>query len=193
MPGPESRPEFVDGKPFIIRGHHLRYYAILINRRYLSPPVMAAFLILSIGPPVLEIKQSRREYVKDVLGSSLKQTYRFGRNSSRAFREFLRLPDNYPVEIVEGVPDAICAGCAAGEHCRRLIQFKKNAIVDDGVNMDKLVKNLDLLNLPKPTISLEEASFSDADPQQVRRLRTTIGVVKMVLKKDRSFYIEGKS
>lgn len=196
--------EVVDQKPFVIRGHHLVNYAGSINGWHLSPGIiatLATLLILEMRMPALEIKnpnhsigQSRRKYAEDVIGTSLMQLFRFRKNYSQAFSQFLRLADDYPAEIVEGIPDIICNGCAIGEHCRRLTGFSGgkayNSLESDRKYTEKLIETLDNLNLPKPTITQEQAYFSDAEPQEVRRIKTTIGVIKQVLKQtDSAFWM----
>ena len=81
----------------------------------------------------------------------------------------------------------ICNACAIGEHCKRLTNDLGedktiNMLEADGRDSEEFIKILDDLNLPKPTITYEQAYFSDAEPQQVRRIKTTTGVVRKVLR-----------
>ena|SRR3989344_2523801 len=190
----EEKGEIVDRKPFIIRGHHLRDYANLINKWYLSPEIVAALLVLEIRMLASEIKnpkdprgQSKRKYAEDVIGTSLKQSFRFGKNYSQALSQFLRLADDHPIEIVEGIPDNMCGACIIAEHCKRLTHDlgegrATNALEGDRWYTEKFIATLDNFSLPKPTIAYEQAHFSDSGPQQARRIRTTIGIVRQVLK-----------
>lgn len=131
-----------------------------------------------------------------MLGISVRQGAEFREHQKALFASFLKLPDNHPIEIVEATPDDICRGCAIGKHCQMLYGDNLNSfnyIKEDGSYLDEFIGNLDLLNLPKPTISHEEAHFSDAGPQRVRRIRIELGIVKQVLKENNSSLWNSKS
>jgi len=128
------------------------------------------------------------KYAEDVLGSCGNR--KFEDNFRAALEIFSHLPDSHPAEVVEGIPDIICAGCAIGKHCRRL--FNEGPSMNgkihkkDERDMDSFLRNLDYLNLPKPIIISEEACFPDAESQIVRRVRTTIGVIRKVYREGNS-------
>ncbi len=190
MPGPESRAEIIDQKPFVIRGHHLRYYTLLVMGT--SPSELAGTIRRSTENPSLEV-----QYVDDVLGPGGNQADRFEENLRTTFKTFLDLPDSCLAEIVEGIPDTICGGCAIGEHCRKLFdndQVGKRRFEKDGRIIDSVLEDLGILNLPKPIISREKAHFSDTKPHQVRRLKTTVGAIKKIFKHEpsRDLYLFGQ-
>lgn len=175
----EPRRELIDQKPFVIRGHHLENFRDLTEPSFISAAEKARrdrqFLINVFLP-------RNAEYAQDILGLSTEDGNRYEEQLRKTYETFLALPDNYPVEIAEGIPDAICEACVIGKHCRNLGAEEDNFIQEDGTHLDESLKNLGVLKLQKPTIAQKQAFFFDAKPQQVRYVRTTIGVVKKVLK-----------
>ena len=197
MLGPESRAEIIDQKPFVIRGHHLINFHLV---QLYSPERVAAhernkyttlwrrleeipwWRSLKSSPDTPFV-QKQMDYIQDVLGLSLESADEFEKRSIRIYETFLALPDDHPAEIVEGIPDALCETCAVGKHCRllRIVPWN-NAIKSDSACLDEFLKNINLLNLPESVISYEQAYFSDAEPQRVRRIKTTMGLVRKVLR-----------
>lgn len=196
----EPRRELADQKPFVIRGHHLLFFAMLVNKhikggtpqmlaRRIRREVERAFDEVRYYPKDNDVRQEKEEYAQDVLGRDLEQADKFEEHLVRTFGEFLRLPDNHPAEIVEEVPDIICAGCAVGEHCHRRLGFTPSAREEDRRFIDAFLERVSNINrlsgrtgryqLPEPTIR-EQALFSDAEPN-VRKISTILGVVKRAL------------
>lgn len=175
MPEAEPRKELIDQRPpFVIRGHHLEKYYGLIGGNF--TPVSLADIDLLYAQKL----SPDPTYRKDVLGSP-ENAEKFKEDREALYELFLKLPDNYPAEIVEGVPDHFCNGCVIGKHCREL-QSDFSGMKVDGSYLDGFIRKLALLNSPKPIISQEEAHFLDAEPQKVRRIHTTIGVIRKILK-----------
>lgn len=182
-------------KPFVIRGHHLREYASLISNRD-TPSELAEHMRINIQN-VLQSNPTgspAEKYAQDIFETSA-QADAFEDNSRVAFETFLNLPDNYPAEIVEGLPDVICAGCAIGKHCRRVINkglLPENTLELDTMYVDSFLKGINSIKcyskvsgieqLIQTTTAYEQAHFSDAEPQHVRRIKTTFGTIKQVLK-----------
>ena len=129
-------------------------------------------------------------YVQDVYGKSKEKADEVKQKTIQTFETFLSLPKDYPVEIVEGIPDALCQGCAIGEHCRKLFRedsiFKLNVLKGDGIFMDHFLKELRNLDMPKPIITQEKVHFLDAQPQNARRMLTTVGITREVIKEERA-------
>lgn len=198
----ESEPlvpsqELIDQEPFGIRGHHLINFHLL---QLYSPERIAAhernefttrWRRLEEIPwwkslkssPNTPFVQREKDYIQDVLGLSLESADEFEKRSIRIYETFLALSDDHPAEILEGIPDALCETCAVGKHCRllRIVPWA-DAIKSDSEYLDKFLKNINLLNLPEPVISYEQAHFSDTEPEQARRIKTTLGVIRKVLK-----------
>lgn len=202
---PEVLPPFVNSslnkenavspnpKIFEIRSHHLRN---LCSLNYLSPEKLAG--IMTSGNILLhkEIEANpngpmaqHKGYAQDIFGLSLEHIQEYQDRTKRFFELILTLPDDHPAEIVEGIQDMMCNACAIGEHCKRLIRDDPrgngkttNTLEFDRKYTEKFIKALDNLALPKPTIIYGQAQFSDAEPQDVRRVKTTIGVIRQVLK-----------
>lgn len=198
MSGPETSiaNRFINGEgaevidqrpPFVIRAHHLRHYRLIVmgndpswlakGTRIRIENAWKAALLTENGA-----NSKPAKYGEDVLGNE-NQADIFETKSRLAYEKLLHLPDDYPAEIVEGIPDVLCNACASGKHCRKLFN---NEYHEGESTFDKDVKYMDLflglLNLPKPNIVKEPASFLDAPPQRVRRLTTTIGTIKKVMR-----------
>lgn len=180
----EPRRESAGQKPFVIRGHRLRVYADLIKHN-IDPLELSLLYVEDVG---LHAKKSKREaeYSKDMLGFP-SQADNFIQQTASTFKTFSQLPSDYPVQIVEGINDNICEWCVVGKHCRKLEEF-----AGDSVDIDSFVKKLDKFHLQKPVISYESAFFSDQKQlKQVRRVETTAGIVKQVIRKDRNLATAG--
>lgn len=190
--------EIVDRKPFVIRGHHLRIFRDLIMQHYYRSESPADFAkrtrlshaeelksLIAVKPNDPEI-----EYYHDLLGQTTESADQYEKYNKEIFERFLHLPSDYPVKIVEGMPDVLCAGCTVGQHCRKLIQKGGgNFLAYDGLRLNLFLDDLNQLGLPKPTITQEPVFFSDAQPQQARHIKTTAETVKKILKKDSFFYL----
>lgn len=185
----EPKRESLDQKPFVIRGHHLPHFALLVNRwQYGDTPQrlarrMRVDVERSCYPNDNDVRQEKEGYAQDVLGVGLGQADRFEKHLTRTFEEFLRLPDNHPAEIVEEVPDIICAGCAVGKHCRTVGGTEETRYLDvflsrvDGINYLRRLRGED--QLPELVIQ-KQTIFAVAAPNK-REIETTLGLVKRVL------------
>lgn len=153
-------------KPFVISGHHLYLFSLL---KYKSPTVIAKSLKNSIV-------SQQQEYMQDVLGS-LEDAPEFEDRIKLILSTFIKLPDDHPAEIVEGIPDVICNACVVGKHC------KTNTLGLDGRRVDGFIAILEQFNFPKQITIYEPANFSDVELQQARRIKTTIGIIKKAMQK----------
>lgn len=197
LPPPEERGEILDYKPFVIRGHHIVKFFVLKNK---FPTELAEILAseakrqwkITDENPNNPKAQRQQEYIQDLLGLSLENTDEYEDRVKRIFETFITLPDDHPAEIVEGVQDTLCSACVIGEHCKKLTITSiengeaVNALEGDRMYMDRFIGILNLLNLPKPTITYEPAYFSDAEPRETRCIKTTIGVIRQVLEQTNS-------
>lgn len=183
----ETRSETsLDQKPFVIRGHHLEDYQQATMSRDVSrlAKIMKNNILLLWQQSRYNIQSRSVKYAIDVIGS-WHQADKFEEQYKIALKTFLQLPGNYPTEITEGIPDKICEGCVIGKHCRRLFTdeyVSKSIFKNDEEYIETFLEGLNSLNLPKPVIAYGQAYFSDAEPQEARRVRTTADVVRKVLK-----------
>ena len=209
MLGPESRAEMVDQKPFVIRGHHLTSYIILLRdlpfgeysvKKQANPAEEAksrrdfienfrsgrAHSFIEGPEGTYDLVQELVKYGQDILGSSKESAENFEIQTKQILEAFLSLPENYPADIVEGIPDIICGTCVIGKHCHLYRSDLKisqdHALKGDGEGLDSFLNTLQDLHLPQPTTVSQEAHFSDAEPQIVRRIKTTMGIVRKVLR-----------
>lgn len=169
------RSENVEQKPFVIRGHHLELYSRIAWRNRV-PSGLAELTIKEWEDTqrLMQKSNGKATYLKDVLGSSIHEARRFKGNKKEAYEGFLQLSNDHPIEIVEGVPDNICYGCAIGKHCRTASQFG-----GDRLYVNKFINYLNKHGLPKPAIVFENILFVDTKKsRQTRRVKTTVGVVK---------------
>ena len=93
-----------DRPPFIIRAHRL-FYAL--NPTLKSGLPVSDLVNRYCGDLEKErasrhISKSRQWYINDVLGSTQEQADKFRRYYAEFLEEFLQLPPDYPVKIVEG-------------------------------------------------------------------------------------------
>lgn len=95
---------------YLIRGHHLEYYAEIVSGQ-LSPEESASSFRLGIT------SSSDADYVADVFGKDTATAAQTETNFVKAFSRFVELAPEDPVKITYGEKDAICVGCAVGDHC----------------------------------------------------------------------------
>lgn len=179
---PISPDERVSPTPLVLRGHHLNIiYTYYARKGKRTPTQFLGQFSEQVVKKVSDLSVRDQPYTLDVLGESPDETRRFKKQVETVIRRFIELPDDYPLELVEGIPDDICAGCAIGEHCRKLYLAKgsTNAIEED---RDWIHYFVDESHYPDSNVAVsvqrETAYFSDAEPQQVRRIRTTVGTMR---------------
>lgn len=202
----EPRGENIGQKPFVIRGHHLLEYVLLIKaaNEGLSQAGMETWnvtfqklrqqhehLVKKSPSSLTGMELQQIKYIEDVFGLSLEQADRVMEDYEKIGEKFLKLSDDYPIELVEGKPDHICEVCVIGKHCQQLhdnnaedyFNFNFSGIKGDRQFLNEFVRDINLLHLPQPIINYEMTRFSNAEPQlTVRRIRTTMEVVRRVFK-----------
>jgi len=203
----EPKREIPDQKPFVIRGHHFKMYLALIKedsfeKRVLSPTEAAKYLrdfikcmpsgvTISADGAVVDKIPGFLEYSQDVIGKSKESADEFEERIRETFERFISLPDDYPAELTEGIPDTMCEACIVGEHCRSNNIANQVPWYDpstkESPELDEFLRNLNLFNLPKPTITYDIAHFSNAEPEQIRRIKTTLGIIRKVLKETKTY------
>ncbi|MBI4096697.1 MAG: hypothetical protein HY425_03185 [Candidatus Levybacteria bacterium] len=199
--GPTAVKEVIDQEPFVIRAHHLRSYVLLLKQTFLSPAERAkedreVLEELRLPNTKQGISDEWMSYAQDVIGSSSSDAKTYENNTKAVFEKFLSLPEDYPVDIAEGIPDAICNTCIIGEHCRRLRyseKNQKNTIEIDAKYLDAFLKTLQDLHLPNPSIISDRVHFFDAKSQEVRKIKTSMGIVRKALKESSLIFWIGLS
>ncbi len=187
LPVIQSAPiESIGSAPVIIRGHHLGNYRIFYKKHLQGTTTPSEFAYQQML--VNKYQGSDREYVEDVLGLGAKQQAKFLNNTEKVFSRFTKLSDNHPAELVEGVPDDICRGCAIGNHCRKagMPGIDNIGIMSDRLCIDDFISYADLAERwfdRKIELSavFETAQFLDSPDQQVRRIITTIGSLRTIM------------
>lgn len=185
----ELHKELNNQEPFKIRGHHLKVYRDLIKHRNTREgmcreydrvwsPEECANRIRSGVEACLD-----KEYVYDVLGFWSEDSNRFTEQTRKTFERFLNLPNNYPVEIVEEMPDNMCKACIMGEHCHRNYSREGGELVRERKYLNLFLKTIkDVLYLPKPSIAKEEVCFIDSEkPHKIIKIKTTMDITRNVL------------
>lgn len=171
--------------PLVIRGHHLGNLWSYYYNFYWGAKRTTSEFVHQIAESVRN-DYADTSYAEDVLGNTLQQADNFLSHTEAVVRRFLELPDDHPLELVEGVPDEICAGCAIGEHCRKLSLNSKEkdevAISGDRKWIDWLLGLSQYLSgeISESNILVQKelAFFSDGEPQEVRRIRTTVETIR---------------
>jgi hypothetical protein len=171
--------------PVVLRGHHLQhinsfyYYYYWYGRKKETLVQFTERLVESVIAAY-----SEPTYALDVLGRTPEEAERFRHQAEETIKRFVELPDDHSLELVEGVPDDICAGCAIGNHCRLLNETGAgmNNITGDRKWVDWFVAYSNAYS-DNVEISIQEetADFSDSEPQTVRRIRTTVGAIRNVM------------
>lgn len=179
-----------DRPPFIIRAHHrkvlnINFNAIIKSGLSANDLVIRYSVNLEKERASGHISEHRQWYINDVLGSTQEQADKFRRYETEFLEEFLQLPPDYPVKIVEDQKDKICQGCAIGEHCSN--KGKKPLLnpgeySGDEADIEVFRNDARELNLEDDLKVVDEiATYSNAKPRKVKSILTTAGTVKKVL------------
>lgn len=187
---PITNERLTDQKPFVIRGHHLSEFVCFVKDT-VTPQKKAKNMRAGIerlknisspsnfGYTPCERKRNL-EYTQDVIGTTAESADRYEKNIRDVFERFVSLPDDHSVELTEEMPDDMCKACVVGQHCHKVTFPTKKGI--DSWNIDNFLRDIRPLNLPKPVIVKEQIHLTNSKPVRVRRVRTTLGTVKKVLK-----------
>ena len=168
----------------VIRGHHLKN----LKNFYLE------YLKGSTSPRDFAVKTTSslpscgEQYTKDVLGSTTEERTQFEKHLEGVYSKFANLPGYQPVELVEGLPDDICRGCAVGRHCR---DINDGHVENRGILVDRAAIDNFLFDAKGASLKYKRgidivtefntAIFPDAPPQQVRGIKTSLGSVRIIM------------
>lgn len=172
------------------RGHHLVDLAILMGGR---PPYKGDFTRIARirregrEKDLKSKDREKRKYAEDCIGKKGEKAQQFESNLRRKLKKFWFAKDEEPFVLLEGQADSlVCVGCAIGFHCHKRYQDPKGVVDVVGVDGDYMKRFITLARFLEYddsfTIDYVTAQFSDSPPQRVRRLTTTIGTTKSVLK-----------
>ncbi len=100
---------------FLIRGHHLGFYAELASWR--SDPQDLAEALVEGRLRDRSRTHEQQVYAKDVIGTSTEQAGLVLARYRSIFTRFVQLEKDYPVIITTGAKDHICQSCIIGNHC----------------------------------------------------------------------------
>lgn len=180
----KAKEQQQDRPIFIIRAHHL-FYAIkptLKSGLPVSDLVNRYCGDLEKERASGHMSEKRQWYINDVLGSTQEQADKFRRYYTEFLEEFLQLPPDYPVKIVEDQKDKYCEGCAIGEYCSKRPILSWLGISADQIEIRDFKNTAKKLNLEDDLTVVEEiATYSNARPRTVKSIITTAGTVKKVL------------
>jgi len=166
--------------PFTIRSHHLH----IINH-FLRSGKSAIDYTRAYYPRA--VKQTH-DY-DDFFGSTQEQADKFIRYFNEFLEEFLQLPSDYPVKIVDSQKDKLCNGCAIGKHCSERSMFSWLGDEDE-IAIRVFIKTAKKLSLEDTTVVNEIATYSNAKPRSVKSILTTAGTVKKIIQPmSRSFWL----
>lgn len=187
----KAHTEFQAPKPeaFKVRGHHIDYYNRLSCG--VTPHKLARGLRKAFNDSEKIDQQDSQNilYRKDIIGTNHKQARTFEYTAIDFFNEFIQLPDDHPLELIEGKRDSFCKKCPLkGNHC----SYKdansspfggaEDTVLADGEYLDKFLDVAKRENIEGITVKKELTKFSDAKPQTTRRIETTVEIFTTILR-----------
>ena len=122
------------------------------------------------------------DYYVDVIGSSPEENERFFEQTAVVYRNFLQLDPAYPVHITTQL-DHICGTCIHGQHCTRILSQADTDIIEAFI---KRIEEKPSLKIGETLVTEETISYR-GNPVLVKRVQTTAGTVKNVLRSYLSF------
>jgi hypothetical protein len=175
-------------KPFVIRGHHLTNFRLLLKRNFgrSSTPEEVARGVREDYDPRNRLYPLDSRAVTDTIGTKEEDADTFERAMKTVYEQFVALPDDYPVKLSEGRKDNICETCPIkGDHCTARDQTPfggiKDMVLVDGEYFNSFLKKA---REEKAAITLREelAPFSDSPPEMIRTIQTNAATFKAVLR-----------
>ena len=183
-----SGKEELHASPLSVRGHHLVDLAILMGAFPEFRGEYTAIAKKRVEGLLEELESDDfrdREYVEDCVGKNGEKAGAFEAHLRNELKRFWVAKDEDPFILLEGQPDTqTCKGCVVGEHCTRRYQDndrKADIIAIDAAYVGRFIT---LAEFFKKEFSTEyvTAQFSDSSPQRVRKVTTTVGVAKEVIR-----------
>jgi hypothetical protein len=186
-----------DREPFLIRGHHIRFYASLCagtSPHMLSElmreatekeyeTAMKEFLKANdtgnVSNKIMYQLQDSETYKKDVYGQKPEEADQVQEQHKKIFEQFLQIPPDYPIELISEKKDEICNGCIFGEHCQPI----EKEDLEDWSNVNIFIRQATELQVPF-SIDMTTDSIGYSNPPSrvtIPTVRTTAGALKTVL------------
>ena len=157
--------------PLIIRGHHLVHIDKVIQKGVaykandFAEQLEYDFLI------------GDKEYARDVAGT-LEKLPSFKEKAAKVYQSFVNAPDDFPIQLVSGLPDGLCAICVIGAHCSN----KTNKYWDDKF-LDAFIDEAERRGITIEVVEDEHLFSGWPTPLKVRIIKTTKKDVEIVLEK----------
>lgn len=173
--------------PLRVRGHHFKVLQEVLHSDDIDTFGVRKFV--NIHSRFLEAQRDHDEKAiyPDTIGNTPEQENRFKRENIRIYSEFMALPDEAAIELVEGQKDMVCGGCVFGKHCnfRSHEEFGMgpDVLADDMRGLDTFLEKAQYFRERNLNLRYEIAEFKDADPEKVRVIETTVGTVKHILRR----------
>ncbi len=162
--------------PFIIRGHHLRHIAQLVQKK-ITPADQARMFREARERDLASQSLGDRKYAFDTIGDSQESHEAYESAIRENAERFLALPDDHPVLLVAESRDGMCDACAIGDHCVATFNIRDDqSLIYDFYNSSRRFGFGSHVLIVVDVVETEVAP-----PREVRNLLTTAGVIKQVL------------
>lgn len=174
----EDRERKRKAAPITIRAHHLPHMAWAMGLGlHAGTPASVAALGRKETEGFLTCEDPEdREYAYRTIGSVGQHAPAFEEATRLEMERFVKASPKEECVIVERLIGDVCKRlrrCGLGDHCLREISedFDLFLTVAEEIRLDKAIR-----------VETVKATFSNAPSQKVRKLYTTVGVVKEVLR-----------
>lgn len=181
-PGEDKRP------PYVIRGHHLHYFA---DVEEMTPEIKAERVLRGLIQGQQQIAANPEGYSEygplyfgDTIGKTEQTQDVYKKKLETNFDEYADLPDNYPVELRPAAKDAICNSCDIGDHCAvRKFPLRDTGTVEYDTNHISVFVHeaVRLGHVADVKLISGTAKFTNAEDEEVEGIRTAARTFKAIL------------
>ena len=180
-------------KPYKIRAHHLQQVRDALQRDQLTDADVARDITDFNGNSydrknflrrVREEPDTIDRRARETVGVSLETIEYFEEGTKSFINKVRKLPDDHPVELISGQPDAICNSCALREtpdiHCREVETAEYDSEILEG--FERYARKLGLGDQVEGMT--EDVYPNDFNaPLPVRRVKTNMKTVREIVRR----------
>lgn len=188
MPLERHEPTGDTRKPYVIRGHHLHYFADIDAHTPEGKAARTTDSMVESQNILLAQPDTHSQfgpwYYADTIGTTEQTHALFAKKLETNFHEFQELPDDFPLELRPAAKDAICNSCDIGDHCAiRKFPLRTTGTVEyDTSHISVFVHEAIRLGYRDDLRLIQgEAKFTNAPPETAEGIRMTAGTFKTVL------------
>lgn len=187
----------VDNDVLTVRAHQLRHLAWAMGLgKYPGDPDDVAYNARLAAEEWLEgSNPADRKYAQGIIGRRGQHADVFEASMRVELERLVSAPEETTVEIVDGLPGSFCRklrSCGLGEHClRRFVENEDGSRFEVGevADFNTFLQAAEIAGVEeKLQIEITKAVFSDGPSKPARKIRTTAGMLRAIIRTGQRLY-----